>query len=74
MDLLEELKNRVRAKENLPDELIIRDDQFEQLARELNDLLIHPFTNVGKVTAEDLRINGCWVFGIPVLSHGQRTS
>jgi len=66
MSLLEELRNRLRAKEHLPDELIIRDDQFDQLAKELNDLRMHPFTDVWKVTADDLRENGCWVFGIPV--------
>jgi hypothetical protein len=63
MTLLEELKNRLRAKEHLPDELTIRDDQFEQLARELNDL---DSTGIVIKTADDLRVNGCWVFGIPV--------
>lgn len=61
--LLEELKNRLRAKEHLPDDLLIRDEQFEQLAQELNDL---DFTGIIKMTADDLRVNGCWVFGIPV--------
>lgn len=64
--LLEQLKDRLRAVVHLPAALTIRDDQFEQLAREMNELRIHPFSDVGKVTAESLRENGCWVFGVPV--------
>jgi len=66
MSLLDELKNRLRTKEHLPDALLIRDDQFEQLADELNALNANPFSDVRRVTAQDIRENGCWVFGIPV--------
>lgn len=69
MTLLEELKNRVRREIRAPAELLIRNDQFDQLADELNAIRLHPFSDVGKVTATSLRENGCWVFGIPVRQH-----
>lgn len=64
--LLEQLKDRLRAVVQLPAALTIRDDQFEQLAQEMNELRMRPFSDVGKVTAESLRENGCRVFGVPV--------
>ena len=66
MSLLEELRNRVRSTNHRPEVLTIRDDQFDQLAEELNATRMNPFSDIGKVTAASLRENGCWVFGIPV--------
>lgn len=71
MSLLEELQNRVRDAHHRPEVLTIREDQFGQLAEELNAMRMNPFADVRKVTADSLRVDGCWVFGIPVRGHQQ---
>lgn len=49
-----------------PREILIQPAQIEPLVKELNALRAYPFEDVPKLTEEDFRINGGWLYGIPV--------
>ena len=49
-----------------PRALLIRDDQLELLVAELNEMRMHPFKDGPKLTANDVRVHGCRLYGIAV--------
>lgn len=67
MTIMERLQKEARSKSGIPPrELLVSEAELESLVDALNEMRMNPFKDVPKLTSDDIRRNGCRMYGIPV--------